>query len=65
MHGRGRQWMQCGLVLAMWLAVAIPFVLVDVVISDNVRHNIEPFSPMWWLLWACCWAAAPAVSAAK
>ena len=46
-------------VLAMWLAVAIPFVLVDVVISGDVRHNIEPFSPMWWLLWACCWAERP------
>ena len=45
-------------VLAMWLAVAIPFVLVDVVISGDVRHNIEPFSPMWWLLWACCWGVA-------
>ena len=45
-------------VLAMLLAVAIPFVLIDVVISDNVRHNIEPFSAMWWLLWTCCWAVA-------
>jgi uncharacterized RDD family membrane protein YckC len=47
-------------VLAMWIAAAIPFVLVDVVISDNVRHNIEPYSLMWWLLWLCCWGVAGA-----
>lgn len=45
-------------VLAMWIAAAIPFVLVDAVVADNVRHNIEPYSPMWWLLWTCCWGVA-------
>lgn len=43
-------------VLALWIAVAVPFVLIDVVASGNVRHNIQPFSPLWWLLWICCWA---------
>lgn len=45
-------------VLAMWLAVAVPFVLIDVAISGSVRHNIAPFSPLWWLQWACCWGVA-------
>lgn len=47
-------------VLAMWLAVAIPFVLIDVAISGSVRHNIAPYSPLWWLQWACCWGVAGA-----
>ena len=47
-------------VLAMWLAVAIPFVLIDVAISGDVRHNIAPYSPLWWLQWACCWGVAGA-----
>jgi uncharacterized RDD family membrane protein YckC len=42
-------------ILAMWLAVAIPFVLIDVAISGSVRHNIAPYSPLWWLQWTCCW----------
>ena len=47
-------------VVAMWLAVAIPFVLIDVAITGNVRHNIAPYSPLWWLQWACCWGVAGA-----
>ncbi len=47
-------------VMAMWLAVAIPFVLIDVAITGNVRHNIAPYSPLWWLQWACCWGVAGA-----
>jgi len=45
-------------VLALWMLTAIPFVLADVALSGNARHNIEPFSPMWWLLWLACWAVA-------
>jgi uncharacterized RDD family membrane protein YckC len=43
-------------VFALWMAVAIPFVLLDVALSGNVRHNIAPFSLMGWLLWLACWA---------
>ena len=42
-------------VLALWFLVAVPFVLVDVLISGDVRHNIGPFSAMQWLLWIACW----------
>jgi len=43
-------------VLALWMLTAIPFVLADVALSGNARHNIEPFSLMSWLLWSACWA---------
>lgn len=45
-------------VIALWIATAVPFVIIDAVATDNVRHNIEPYSLMWWLLWSCCWGAA-------
>lgn len=44
-------------VLALWFLVAVPFVLVDVAISGDVRHNIGPFSLLQWLLWLACWLA--------
>lgn len=43
--------------LALWFVVAVPFVLVDVVLSGDVRHNIGAFSLLQWLLWLACWAA--------
>lgn len=43
-------------VIALWFVVAVPFVLMDVWMSGNVRHNIEPFSAVSWLLWLACWA---------
>ena len=45
-------------VMALWFLTAVPFMLVDVAIHDDVRHNIEPFSLMQWLLWLTCWAVA-------
>jgi len=39
----------------LWMLTAIPFVLLDVAISGDVRHNIGPFSAMQWLLWLACW----------
>ncbi len=46
-------------VLALWMLVAVPFTLLDVALSGgNARHNIAPYSPLQWLLWLCCWAAA-------
>jgi uncharacterized RDD family membrane protein YckC len=42
--------------LALWFVVAVPFVLVDVALSGDVRHNIGPLSPLQWLLWAACWS---------
>lgn len=44
-------------VLALWFLVAVPFVVVDVAISGDVRHNIGPFSLLQWLLWLACWLA--------
>lgn len=41
----------------LWLLIAVPFVLLDVAVSGDVRHNIGPFSAMQWLLWLCCWIA--------
>lgn len=42
-------------VFPLWLVTAIPFVLLDIAISGDVRHNIGPFSALQWLLWLCCW----------
>lgn len=42
-------------VVALWMVVAVPFALADAAISGDPRHNIGPFSPMQWLLWAACW----------
>ena len=42
-------------VLALWFATSVPFVLLDVAISGDVRHNIGPYSLMQWLLWLACW----------
>ena len=42
--------------VALWFVVAVPFVLVDVAMSGDVRHNIGPFSLLQWLLWLACWA---------
>lgn len=44
--------------LALWFLTAVPFMLVDVAIHGDVRHNIEPFSLAQWLLWLTCWAVA-------
>lgn len=44
-------------VIALWFAVAVPFVLLDVVLSGDVHHNIGPFSLLQWLLWLACWIA--------
>lgn len=44
-------------VLALWFLVAVPFVLLDVAISGDVRHNIGPFSALQWMLWLACWLA--------
>ncbi|MGO1718731.1 MAG: RDD family protein [Luteimonas sp.] len=44
--------------LALWFLTAVPFMLVDAAIHGDVRHNIEPFSPMQWLLWLTCWSVA-------
>ena len=45
-------------VVALWFLTAVPFVLLDVVLSGDTRHNIAPLSPLWWLLWLACWAVA-------
>lgn len=47
-------------VLALWMLVAVPFVLADAAISGDARHNIGPFSAMQWLLWLACWLATGA-----
>jgi len=47
-------------VLALWMLVAVPFVLADVAISGDPRHNVGPFSAMQWLLWLACWLATGA-----
>lgn len=47
-------------VLALWMLVAVPFMLADVAISGDPRHNIGPFSAMQWLLWFACWLATGA-----
>jgi len=42
-------------VMALWFLAAVPFVLLDVAVSGDVRHNIGPFSLLQWLLWLACW----------
>jgi uncharacterized RDD family membrane protein YckC len=44
-------------VVALWFLVAVPFVLVDAALSRDVRHNIAPYSALWWAQWLACWAA--------
>jgi len=41
--------------VALWFVVAVPFVLADLAISGDPRHNIGPCSAMQWLLWLACW----------
>lgn len=41
--------------VALWFAVAVPFVLADLALSGDPRHNIGPYSAMQWLLWLACW----------
>lgn len=45
-------------VLALWMLVAVPFVIVDAVVAGDARHNIAPFSVAGWLLWLACWLVA-------
>lgn len=47
-------------VLALWMLAAVPFVLADVALSGDARHNIGPFSTMQWLLWLACWCVTGA-----
>lgn len=42
-------------VLALWMLVAVPFVVVDALVAGDQRHNIAPFSAAGWLLWLACW----------
>lgn len=46
--------------VALWMLTAIPFVLLDVAISGDARHNIGPFSALQWLLWIACWGVTGA-----
>ena len=41
--------------VALWFVVAVPFLLADLAISGDPRHNIGPYSVMQWLLWLACW----------
>ena len=43
-------------VLALWFALAVPLMRVDVALSGgDTHHNIRPFSALQWLLWLACW----------
>lgn len=42
-------------VAALWMIVAVPFVVVDAVVAGNARHNIAPFSVAQVVLWFACW----------
>lgn len=41
--------------LAMWMLVAVPFVVVDMLVSGDARHNIAPLSMAQAVLWLSCW----------
>lgn len=42
-------------VLALWMFVAVPYVLGYTFIGRHDPHeNIAPFSPLWWALWLTC-----------
>jgi uncharacterized RDD family membrane protein YckC len=48
-------------VLALWMLVSAAFTLGYTFIGHHDPHqNIRPFSPLAWLLWACCWVASGA-----
>jgi uncharacterized RDD family membrane protein YckC len=44
-------------VVALWFLVAVPFIVLDAMLSGDVRHNIAPYSLLWWLQWLACWGA--------
>ena len=46
--------------VAAWMLIAVPFVLVDAAIAGTTRHNMGSFSAMQWLLWLACWCATGA-----
>lgn len=44
-------------VIALWFLVAVPFILLDAALHGDVRHNIAPYSVLWWMQWLACWGA--------
>lgn len=43
-------------VLALWMVLSALFTLGYTFLGHHgTRENIPPFSPLQWLLWACCW----------
>lgn len=46
--------------VASWMLIAVPFVVIDSAIAGSARHNIGAFSTMQWLLWLACWVATGA-----
>lgn len=46
-------------VLALWMLVSTVFTVGYTFLGHHdARQNIPPFSPLAWLLWLTCWAAA-------
>lgn len=46
--------------VASWMLIAIPFVLIDAAIAGDTRHNIGAYSALWWAQWLACWCATGA-----
>lgn len=46
--------------VASWMLIAVPFVVIDSAVAGSARHNIGAFSTMQWLLWLACWLATGA-----
>lgn len=44
-------------VAAIWFLISAGFTVGYTVAGHAPRENIEPFSPLQWLLWSCCWLA--------
>ncbi|WP_211260720.1 RDD family protein [Pseudoxanthomonas dokdonensis] len=46
-------------VLALWMLIGTAFTVGYTFLGHHDTHqNIAPFSPLQWLLWACCWLVA-------
>lgn len=47
-------------VAALWFLISAVFTVGYTLAGHAARENIEPFSPLQWLLWFCCWLATGA-----
>lgn len=52
-------------VLSMWFLLGFLFAVGYTLAGHAPRENIEPWSPLQWLLWLCCWLVTGAYATAS